>query len=295
MEDRRTFDRLLRWTTDNLQAGDPSRLPAWKWGQRPDGSWGVLDALPASDADTWMAWALILAHRRFGGRDHLERARALVTRIWSDEVVEHAGRHILLPGPWAKGGEPLRLNPSYWLPFAWRAFATMDAEHPWPQLVDDVWGLWGECMQPSGLPPDWCYLDASGRPTLPPEGDEAHLNFGFEAFRVGWTLAAEERWSDEPRAAGLGTAFRALYRRWRSEGSLPGVLAPDGTAREDWDYLGMYGALLPLWGGRRAQQVYSATIAPRAAAWGWGEEDDYYSQNWVWFGLALQTGVAVPE
>ena len=39
--DRAAFDKLLRWTENNLCDGDiTARLPAWLWGKRPDGSWG---------------------------------------------------------------------------------------------------------------------------------------------------------------------------------------------------------------------------------------------------------------
>ncbi|MFT4977459.1 MAG: endo-1,4-beta-D-glucanase Y, partial [Myxococcota bacterium] len=36
IDDPRTFARLLRWTTDNLQGGDPATLPAWRWGRQSD-------------------------------------------------------------------------------------------------------------------------------------------------------------------------------------------------------------------------------------------------------------------
>src|SRR5512140_2824396 len=58
--DRPLFERLLRWTGDNLADGRlAERLPAWSWGQRRDGSWGALDANSASDADLWTAYALL--------------------------------------------------------------------------------------------------------------------------------------------------------------------------------------------------------------------------------------------
>jgi endoglucanase len=58
-----TFDRLLHWTQANLAGGDlQTHLPAWLWGKqgRP-----VEDSRPnsASDADVWMAYALIEAGR----------------------------------------------------------------------------------------------------------------------------------------------------------------------------------------------------------------------------------------
>src|SRR4051794_7971746 len=59
--DRATFDNVLHWTLNNLQDTDPMRLPGWQWGKKPDGSWGLLDANSASDADQWMAYALLMA------------------------------------------------------------------------------------------------------------------------------------------------------------------------------------------------------------------------------------------
>ena len=43
--DRGLFQRLLTWTEQNLAQGDLARnLPAWHWGKRRNGSWGVIDA-----------------------------------------------------------------------------------------------------------------------------------------------------------------------------------------------------------------------------------------------------------
>src|ERR1700694_2989853 len=41
---RAQFDTLLKWTSDNLASGQlGDRLPAWLWGLRKDGTWGVKD------------------------------------------------------------------------------------------------------------------------------------------------------------------------------------------------------------------------------------------------------------
>src|SRR5690554_4268187 len=46
------FWRVLRWTEKNLAGGDlTARLPAWLWGKRDTGEWGVLDANSAAAAD----------------------------------------------------------------------------------------------------------------------------------------------------------------------------------------------------------------------------------------------------
>lgn len=99
--DPATFDRLWRWSVANLAGGDiASRLPAWQWGLKPDGTWGVLDPNAASDADLWYAYALLEAGRVWKRDDYLRDARTLMTRVAREEVADLPGLgKMLLPGP----------------------------------------------------------------------------------------------------------------------------------------------------------------------------------------------------
>lgn len=297
-DDRATFERALRWTRDNLQSGEPTRLPAWKWGERPDGTWGILDTSPASDADQLIAWALLMAAERWRRPEWKELARGLMATIWAEEVRPIGKRHVMLPGPWAAGMTPVMVNPSYFLPFAWRSFARVDREHPWARLVGDAYALWDATLSPAGLPPDWAWLDAStGAIVGPPAGEEERRTFGFEAFRVLWTLAAEAEWYREPRArALLGKADR-LRTDWLARQTLPARVTWEGDPAVEWSFLGMYGALLPAWETRNpddAQRLYDLAILPARHTEGWGNRGDYYTQNWVWLGLALWSDLARP-
>jgi endo-1,4-beta-D-glucanase Y len=299
IDDRRRFDSMRIWTRDNLQSGDDDRLPAWKWGEQEDGSWGVLDTNPASDADQWMAYALFLAADEWGEPDYRRQALGLIDAIWEEETQLLGERRYLLPGPWAKTeaeSGPLRLNPSYFLPFAWRVFAQEDLDHDWMGLVDDHYALLDEVMSAGHLPPDWLFLDpVTGAPVVPPPFmPEAHL-FGYEAWRMAWTLAAEVAWHDESRALRLLGPFGALETEWRRLGQIYSRLLPDGSPASDHEYLGLYGALLPAWSLVRpddADALYLRHIEPARARHGWGDREDYYSNNWVWLGLALWTGRA---
>lgn len=298
MDDTRHFRRVLRWTRKNLQGGDPAALPAWRWGVSQDGSWGVLDPQPASDADQWMAWSLLLAAQRWGHDRHHRQALGLLDNIWQREVLELDSGPVILPGPWAADEAILRLNPSYFLPFAWRTFAAVDPGHGWDRLLDMSYHLLQASMDPDLLPPDWLYLDRQDpTPQAPPQGAQDHNRFGFEAFRLGWTLAAEQRWYREPRATPLLQNLAHPLERWADNGSVPAVMEPDGTAAVDYEYSGLYGAMLPAWDSVRpelALEVYQQEILPRWAGDGWEDVDDYYSQNWIWFGLALWSGLAQP-
>lgn len=296
MDDRETFDRVWIWTNANLQAGNPAQLPAWKWGQNAGGKWVILDPQPASDADQLIAYSLIGAAKRWNKPRYLQQARSLLDQIWQDEVGQIGSKWTVLPGPWAKGKPETRLNPSYFLPFALREFAAVDSEHPWAQLVDDGYALLDQCRSSTGLPKDWCYLNSTTGEMLEP-ADPAHDDFGFEAFRVAWTLAAEVKWHDESRAEALLGPYISLLSRPPTPVRIPAVIASDGSARVSWAYPGMYGALIPVWGIRRpsaAKHMWRKEIAPLRGKHGWGDPDDYYGQNWIWFGLALWQGTARP-
>ena len=114
--DPHSFARVLDWTRDNLAAGDLARaLPAWQWGRGDDGTWRVLDANAASDADLWMAYALGEAGRLWCNPAYVALARALSDRILSEETALIPGLGLtLLPGPKGFVNEQRwRLNASY--------------------------------------------------------------------------------------------------------------------------------------------------------------------------------------
>ena len=105
-DDRARFDKLLEWTEDNLAQGDlTARLPAWSWGKAADGSWKVLDANPAADADLWMAYALCEAGRLWDDPRYEKLGDLMAARVAQQEVVLVPGvGTTLIPG--AQGFHP---------------------------------------------------------------------------------------------------------------------------------------------------------------------------------------------
>jgi endoglucanase len=129
--DHAVFNRVYAWTYHNLSRarvhGDS--LLAWRWGRRPDGSWGVLDPNSATDGDLDYALALVLAHRK-GWRapphlpDFSKEARRVQAAILSREVVALPdGELLLTPGNWHELKPPYLVNPSYFSPAAYRLLA----------------------------------------------------------------------------------------------------------------------------------------------------------------------------
>lgn len=161
--DRPAFEKILRWTEDNLAAGDlTSRLPAWHWGRRDDGGWGVLDDNPAADADLWIAYVLGEAGRLWNDRRYVALANLLANRIWREETVDIPGLgRTLLPAP--KGFNPdkvtWRLNPSYVPIQLLRRFSALYPQTPWPHLIDSSFRLLIDSA-PKGFSPDWVIYKA---------------------------------------------------------------------------------------------------------------------------------------
>lgn len=291
--DERRFDAVLRWTVDNLQGGDPGSLPAWKWGQRDDGQWGVIDPSPAADADVLLAWVLAGAAVRWDRPELIGRARAVAGRAWDAETQVIGGRRLLLPGPWAADMQPVWMNPSYLMVPVFRDLARIDPAHPWGDLIDSSYALLEASADPvTGLHPDWVFLDPeTGDLVSPPPGEEARAVHGFEALRVVWFLAADERWSGDARATALLDAQRPRVDALRAKGALPGVAATDGTPAVDWESRSLYGAMLPTLALRAPEllPVLRRRIDDLAVRAPRGREQgrDYYASNWVWFGEAL--------
>lgn len=164
-DDRAAFERILSWTENNLAQGDLSaHLPAWWWGRRDDGSWGVLDSNAASDADLWMAYTLGEAGRLWHERRYSALSRLLARRILAEETATLPTLGLtLLPGP--TGFHPTdhswRLNPSYAPVQLLRRLAANDSAQAaqWQALAASAVQLI-ERSAPRGLAPDWALFDA---------------------------------------------------------------------------------------------------------------------------------------
>lgn len=290
VNDPLTFARVLHWTTVNLQRGNPTALPAARWGQIDAHRWGVLDAQPAADADQWIAYALLVASERWNDKTYHRRALGLLREIWRQEVMHHPDiGWVMLPGPWAVLGSTLRINPAHFLLFAWRRFASADPSHPWSALLEDSYRTLAALMSGNRLPPDWVEWcpDRKCWETLGP--------FGYEAFRIIWTLAAESRWHHDPRALSLLSTTQNLQEHWQKTGYLPAELDTETWTGPDQEHPGLYGVLLPAWGVTNAHDaatLFQVELAPRKNHCGWADEKDAHGNSWTWMGVALWQGLA---
>lgn len=221
--DRSQFEKLLDMTQNILAQGDlTTHLPAWLWGQRSDGTWGVIDSSPASDADLWMAYTLLQAGHVWHERRFIALGTLLARQILSQETARlPALGWSLLPGP--KGFHPSadvwRLNPSYVPLQVLRGLNTaLPEQAKWRELIGTSRRLLVETA-PNGFSPDWAqYQSASGKSGFLP--DKATSAMGsYNAIRVYLWVGMLDR--ADPDAALLLKTFRPMVDYVQKHGFPP--------------------------------------------------------------------------
>lgn len=298
IDDPGTFAQTLNWAENNLRhvkGGQlEDRLWGWKWGRRPDGNWGLIDANFASDADIDAITALILAARRWNRPDYLELAQAKLEDLWRLSTVEVQGQRYLLPGPAIafQTETQVYFNPSYLAPYAFRLFAQVDPERDWLSLVDSSYQILEESATLSslGLPSDWVGLDRSTGRFVPLDlNGPLPSRYGFDAYRVWWRVAWDVEWFDAPRGRRyLEQHLPALQTLWQTKGAIPAELDLQGKPLVDYESTAQY-AMLQI--GFRvtqpaiAQQIQQQKIAPQYQQGFWDNPSAYYTQNLVWLSL----------
>lgn len=306
-DDPDTFEQTLAWAETNLKrpalpndADGRDRLWAWQWGQRADGTWGILDSNFASDADIDAITALILAARRWQRADYLELAQLKLDDLWVQAIVSLPTvsgdePRYLLPGPigaFQPRPGAVYLNPSYLAPYAFRLFAQVDPSRDWLALVESSYGVLEQSSQlsPEGLPSDWVVLNLADQ-TLETAPGQAHLQsrYGFDAYRVWWRLAWDAAWFEEPRAQALlaqGLGF--LGELWQQQGHIPAVLTLAGQPVASYESTAHY-AMLYL-GFQQvdpdtAVAIYQQKLMETYSQGIWDSADAYYVQNLAWLGI----------
>lgn len=183
-----TFEKLWRWSVNNLSGGDVSTvLPAWIWGLADDGSWRVLDPNSASDADLWFVYALLEAGRMWGRPDYIRDATQLLALIEQKEIVALPGLGpMLLPGPigFEQPNRIWQFNPSYLPVPVLRRLATASPAAPWSGIAAGTARLITSTT-PKGFAADWVAYQVTSETdgrfvTDPLKGDKG----SYDAIRV---------------------------------------------------------------------------------------------------------------
>jgi endo-1,4-beta-D-glucanase Y len=308
MDDQTTFDQSWQWTKDNL--GRPTdHLSSWLFGQRSDGSYGVITEQggynSAADGDTDIALALILAHGRWNRAEYLTTAKAIVGDIWKFDVVQMSGKPVLAADDLERNSKTnILVNPSYFSPAAYRLFAKLDPAHNWEELASNSYAILSASAaaplgstRPGILPPNWVVmskgdgsLKASDNPQLP-------SGYGYDALRIPWRVALDYVWFESSEAYDYLHTLRFFTGEWTSQKKLASVYRHDGTVSDANESPAMYGAAIGYFlvaDHEHFKEVYDTKLATLYStdkdSWAQPDLMGYYNDNLAWFGIALATG-----
>jgi endoglucanase len=280
--DRPLFDRLLRWTRDNLAGGHLDRgLPAYKWGQRRDRSWGVLDDNSAADSDLWLGYVLVEAGRLWSDGELDRVGRALLQHVVEREVQSLPGLGaMLLPAPRGfQHGRRWRLNPSYLPLQLLRGLETEGVPGPWREIRGNAIRML-LARSAHGFVDDWVGYQKRGGFVA----DPVHGAVGsYDAIRVYlWHQLLDPRDLD-----GARLLLDGPYEYWRLRGRVPERIdtrRPTANARPG--PVGFLAVLLPRLArgndGEALAQLQKEIERLREGRL-YGRPPTYYDQNLILF------------
>lgn len=300
-DDPETFERVWGWTQKNLQRSEDN-LFGWRWGV-VEGRGGFVSPggeNSAADADNDIAYALILASRRWQKSGYEDQARAIIEDIWELETVAMGNKRYLAAGNWAIAESEAVINPSYFVYYAWREFAKIDSERNWMRLVDSSYEILKEATELSldenksgGLPPNWFVLDLTNGEIEPAIEGGLNTYYSYDAVRVPWRVSFDYQQSLDIRAYQyLVYNFASLKQYYKENGYLPSVMAHDGQPVSRVENPVMYATALEVFAHtdrQLAQKIFQEKIINLYALdrSTFREDLPYYEQNWLWFGVAL--------
>lgn len=309
VDDKQTFDKAWKWTKENLKRPNDN-LFGWRWGKRDNGSYGFMPGggeNSASDADSDIALALILAGHRWVDSSYVDEANKILDDLWKLNTDTANGNRYLLAGNWATSPTEIVVNPSYFSPYAWRIFAQINKDHDWASLIEpayDLIDLAGKTPldKPAavGLPPNWITIEKKTGQIKPTTIANFTTDYSYDAIRVPFRIALDYQWFKDERAkASLTGVCQKLEQDYRRLGKLPRGYTHDGQPLEDKESPAMYATALACFtmlNQPMAQKMYTEKIIKLYSndTNTFNKDLPYYEQNWLWFGAAQYNNYLQP-
>jgi endoglucanase len=228
----------------------------------------------------------------------------LIRDIWSKEVVMIQGRPYLAANNVEKTApkNSIILNPSYFAPYAYKIFETVDPDRDWVGLAETSYEVARRSFESpldkatsAHLPPDWVMIDKATGELGAPNVENLRTDFSYDALRLLWRFAVDYLWTKDARAKAVLDSIGLLEDEWRKNGAVAVSYSHDGKRLADKEALAMYGGILGLFivnDPEVARDIYISKLEDRydtnESRWRFAES--YYDENWAWFGMALYAG-----
>jgi endo-1,4-beta-D-glucanase Y len=308
MDDQALFDDL--WQYEQAWVDD---LGLMRWYVDPTGTKACPDDPPgqscgaATDSDEDMAWALLVAAKKWGGQGalaqtYLAYAKKQIDLVYQWEV--DPLKSVLRPGDtW---GGYAQTNPSYFAPAYYRAFGEISGNvEAWRAVIDSSYAVIGNSLsaasknQDNGLVPAWCTYEGAPKAPTPDPGETPDDNWQYDSARIPFRIAQDYCYSAEPRAKAYLDKIDAFYAGVGADAIVDGY-ALDGTPRPDEDskepgksavFIGCAGV------GAMADPKHQAFVDrayERVAGLDLLTRSRYYQRSWTVLSLLMMGGKLTP-
>jgi len=200
LDDQTVFDQLWKYEQAHL---DGNGLMHWEI--NPAGT-AASGTGAATDGDEDMAFALVMADKKWGGSGsladtYLNVAKKQINLIWQFEV-DHTRNDVLTPGDQFSGGQVI--NISYFAPAYYRAFGRVTGQTAnWNNVAKTSYDVIEKTLTTqngnasNGLVPAWS--TPAGVPMSPP-GAGMPIHHQLDSCRTPFRIAVDYCWNAEPRA-----------------------------------------------------------------------------------------------
>ncbi len=290
--DLNAFESIWAWTQKNLQIRK-DRLFAWKYKDR------VIDSNAATDADTDIALALVLAERKFNRPQYLQEAQAIINDIWNHEVLAIQDEYYITGGNWAPAEPFPTLHVAYLAPYAYEVFAQIDTTHPWKRVIISSYRIlnWIFLEKHYRWPPMKLFVDkATGQLMENRPTDLKEPEFSYDAFPIYWRVALDARWFGRNQGELRKAMLDFPREEWQRRGQIYDRYSLDGRPLSHIEGQPLYATLHSLalvqeepW----EQELRKKKLDPLWTQSLKSEATPYYLQNWVWFDRAFELEVAL--
>ncbi len=295
MNDQPTFDAL--WKYEQLFLDGTGLM---NWEILPDGSGPTTQGTgAATDADEDMAFALLWADHRWGGKGSLVdayRTIALkqIALLWQSEV-DHARGEALKPGDQFPGGAAI-LNISYFAPAYYRVFGVASGDQAnWNKVVESSYAILAATLNAANKNTTNGLLPAWSTPAGVPQAPNASLstNHQLDSCRVPFRVGQDYCWYGEGRAKEYLARISAFYQQIGARNIVDGYTL-DGAPRPSHATVNQSAAFVGTAGvGAMSDPAFAALRDQAYAGVATLNELDgslYYTESWTALSLVMMNG-----
>jgi endo-1,4-beta-D-glucanase Y len=293
--DQATFEQVWTTTKTNLQNSD--HLFASTFQLVPGYLINVTNKNTSTDADTDIAYALLQAGQTWHITAYTEAAQDIMQSIWNKETVATVGakgRHVIA-GDYAVTPAGLVMNPSYFTPYAYRAFAMAQPANDWTGVVTqgyaDINSITNQNSQAHAwafLPPNWAVLNPTTGAVSAYASQPNSVDYTTDAYRALWRLSQDLILNKSVDAQAYLSKVTVFANEWNKSHAICSTYQFSQTSSPcTQDIAAMAGA-------ESVAQATDQTLARHIVSTYYltvdglrlPDKTDYARQSWYWFALS---------